>query len=153
MLVAPAPPLVDESADNHVVLEFVTLAKTAEGKQVDRPWGQKLELHLTAEKLASLKKTGLLYNGALDLAPGEYSVHFVVRDDLSGRVGSVAAPLKVEWKCGVKDLNAQFCSRDSGYDSGAADRQPRLGAAGLSAHSCQHHTSTDGESHRDECDG
>jgi hypothetical protein len=39
MLVAPAPPLVDESADNHVVLEFVTLAKTAEGKQVDRPWG------------------------------------------------------------------------------------------------------------------
>jgi fibronectin type 3 domain-containing protein len=43
-----------------------------------------------------LKKTGLLYNGALDLAPGEYSVRFVVRDDLSGRVGSVAAPLKVE---------------------------------------------------------
>jgi len=96
MLVAPSPPLVDESADNHVVLEFVTLTKTAEGKQVDRPWGQKLELHLTAEKLASLKKTGLLYNGALDLAPGEYSVRFVVRDDLSGRVGSVAAPLKVE---------------------------------------------------------
>jgi VWFA-related protein len=96
MLVAPSPPLVDESADNHVVLEFVTLTKTAEGKQVNPPWGQKLELHLTAEKLASLKKTGLLYNGALDLAPGEYSVRFVVRDDLSGRVGSVAAPLKVE---------------------------------------------------------
>ena len=29
------------------------------------------------------------------LPPGEYQVRFVVRDNLSGRIGSVTAPLKV----------------------------------------------------------
>jgi fibronectin type 3 domain-containing protein len=38
----------------------------------------------------------VVYRDGLDLAPGEYTIRFVVRDDLSGRTGSVAAPLKVE---------------------------------------------------------
>ncbi|HYU46524.1 MAG TPA: hypothetical protein VEK84_10150, partial [Terriglobales bacterium] len=75
---------------------FVTLAKTAEGKQVDHPVGQKVDLHPAGERLATIREKGIAYRGALDLAPGEYTVRFVVRDDLSGRVGSVAAPLKVE---------------------------------------------------------
>jgi hypothetical protein len=78
------------------VFDFVALAKTPEGKTVDRPVGQKVEAHLTAEKLSAVRQNGIAYSGALDLAPGEYTVRFVVRDDLSGRIGSVAAPLKVE---------------------------------------------------------
>jgi hypothetical protein len=38
----------------------------------------------------------MVLTGALDLAPGEYTVRFVVCDDLTGRIGSVAAPLTVE---------------------------------------------------------
>jgi hypothetical protein len=41
-------------------------------------------------------RPGVGYRGALDLSAGEYTVRFVVRDDQSGRIGSVAAPLKVE---------------------------------------------------------
>jgi hypothetical protein len=96
MHLAPDASLVDAADDNHAVLEFLTLAKTDEGKAVDHPMGQKIDVHLTAEKLAAIRQKGLVYDGALDLASGDYTVRFVVRDDLSGRMGSVAAPLKVE---------------------------------------------------------
>ncbi len=93
---APDAALIDSADNNHVVMEFVALAKTPEGKPVDHPTGQKLDVHLTPERLSAIHEQGVAYSGALDLAPGEYTVRFVVRDDLSGRVGSVAAPLKVE---------------------------------------------------------
>jgi VWFA-related protein len=96
MHLAPDAALINESDNNHFVLEFVAVAKTPEGKTVDRPMGQSVDAHLTAEKLAAIRQKGVAYNGALDLAPGEYTVRFVVRDNLSGRTGSVAAPLKVE---------------------------------------------------------
>jgi VWFA-related protein len=93
---APDAAVIDEADSNHVVLDFVALAKTPEGKLVDHPVGQKVDIHLTPEKLSAIRRQGIVYNDALDLPPGEYSIRFVVRDDLSGRVGSVAAPLKVE---------------------------------------------------------
>jgi hypothetical protein len=61
-----------------------------------QPTGQKVDVHMTAEKLSLIHQQGIIYNGALDLAPGEYLVRFVVRDDLRGRTGSVSGPLKVE---------------------------------------------------------
>ncbi|MFZ1132602.1 MAG: VWA domain-containing protein [Terriglobales bacterium] len=96
MHLAPDASLINDSDNNHVALEFVALAKTADGKMVDHPVGRNVEAHLTAEKLAAIRQQGVGYRGALDLAPGEYTVRFVVRDNLSGRIGSVAAPLKVE---------------------------------------------------------
>jgi len=96
MHLAPDAALINDAENNHVVLDFVVLAKTPEGKTVDRPVGQQVEAHLTAEKVSAIRQKGVAYNGALDLAPGEYTVRFVVRDDLSGRIGSVGAPLTVE---------------------------------------------------------
>ena len=93
---APDAALINDADNNHVALEFVALAKTPAGKQVDQPVGHNVDAHLTAEKLSSIRQNGVGYRGALDLAPGEYTVRFVVRDNLSGRIGSVAAPLKVE---------------------------------------------------------
>jgi len=93
----PADPAMIDDADNsHLVMDFLVLAKTAEGKAADPPVDQKIDAHLTPEKVAAVRKIGLAYGGALELAPGEYTIRFVVRDGLSGRIGSVAAPLKVE---------------------------------------------------------
>jgi hypothetical protein len=50
---------------------------------------------LTAEALAKIKSDGIFYGNSLDLPPGDYQVKFVVRDNLSGRIGSVTAPLTV----------------------------------------------------------
>ena len=93
---APDPSLIDAGDSNHMELEFVAEAQTPDGRQVGQPVGQKVDLHPTAEHLAVFREKGVGYRGSLDLAPGEYTVRIVVRDDLSGRVGSVAAPLKVE---------------------------------------------------------
>jgi VWFA-related protein len=49
----------------------------------------------TAEALTKVKSDGIFYNNAFHLPPGDYQVKFVVRDNLSGRVGSVSAPLTV----------------------------------------------------------
>jgi VWFA-related protein len=96
MHLAADPAMINDADNNHIVVEFMAMAKTPEGKAIDHPVGQKIDAHLTSEKLLAVRQIGLAYSGALDLAPGEYTVRFVVRDDLSGRVGSVAAPLKVE---------------------------------------------------------
>ena len=96
MSLAADASLIDTADNNHLTLEFVTLAKTPEGKTVDSPVGRNVDVHPTAENLLAIRQNGITYKGALDLAPGEYTVRFVVRDNLSGRVGSVAAPLKVE---------------------------------------------------------
>jgi hypothetical protein len=93
---AADPTLIDVADNNHVKLDFVAQAKTPEGKQVGHPAGKTVDLHPTPEHVAEVREKGLSYIGALDVAPGEYNVRFVVRDDLSGRVGSVAAPLKVQ---------------------------------------------------------
>ena len=56
---------------------------------------QTLHGNPTTETLAKLKSDGLAYKNAIELAPGDYTVRFVVRDNLNGRVGSVSAPLTV----------------------------------------------------------
>jgi VWFA-related protein len=96
MHLVPDAAQIDSADNNHMELDFVALVKTPDGKQVDQPRDQKIDTHLTAEKLSSIRQNGVGYRGFLDLAPGEYTVRFVVRDDLRGRIGSVAAPLKVE---------------------------------------------------------
>jgi VWFA-related protein len=96
MHLAPDAAFIDSADNNHVVLDFMVMVKTPEGKVADPPSGKKIDAHLSAEKLAAIRQKGLAYGGAVDLAPGEYTVRFVVRDDLSGRIGSVAGPLKVE---------------------------------------------------------
>src|ERR1039458_1528068 len=94
MHLVPDAAQIDSADNNHMELDFVALVKTPDGKQVDQPRDQKIDTHLTAEKLSSIRQNGVGYRGFLDLAPGEYTVRFVVRDDLRGRIGSVAAPLK-----------------------------------------------------------
>jgi VWFA-related protein len=96
MRLAADSALINDADNNHIALDIVVLAKTPEGKAVDPLVAKKVDAHPTAESLSAIRQTGIGYKGAMDLAPGEYTVRFVVRDDLSGRMGSVAAPLKVE---------------------------------------------------------
>jgi len=50
---------------------------------------------LDAEALAKVRKEGVFYTDSLQLPPGQYTVHFVVRNNLNGRIGSVTTPLTV----------------------------------------------------------
>jgi VWFA-related protein len=50
---------------------------------------------LSPENLAKVKASGVLYSNSLLLPPGSYQIKVLVRDNLSGRIGSVSAPLTV----------------------------------------------------------
>jgi hypothetical protein len=54
-----------------------------------------MEGHFKPETYERFRSKSTEYQGALTVAPGEYTVRFVVHDRLSGRIGTVSAPLKV----------------------------------------------------------
>ena len=86
--------VVDESDQNYMSMDFEAAAREPTGKIV-ASHGRTLEAHLKPESLSQVRSKGITYTGDLDLPPGEYTVRFVVRDNLSGRMGSVGAPLTI----------------------------------------------------------
>ena len=88
--------LVDDSNKNRMIVQFLALARNAEGKEVDHPESRKLDMYLSPASLSQIRDSGITYRNAIELPPGDYSVRFVVRDGLSGRMGSVSAALTVE---------------------------------------------------------
>ena len=85
---------VDESDRNHFALDFWASARMPNGK----PGGdieQTMEGHFKPETYDRFRSQGTEYRGELTVLPGKYTVRFVVRDRLSGRIGTVTAPLTV----------------------------------------------------------
>lgn len=85
---------VDESDQNHMVVDIAAVAKNLNGDVVAE-LAQRIETHLKSDGLEQIRHNGMTYRNGLQLPPGEYTVHFVVRDSLGNRTGSVAAPIKV----------------------------------------------------------
>ncbi len=44
-------------------------------------------------QMASLRASGIDMKNALNLGPGEYVVRVVIRDNVTGKIGDVTAPL------------------------------------------------------------
>ncbi len=85
---------VDESDQNHMVVDIAAVARNVNGDVVAE-LAQRIETHLKSDGLEQIQHSGMTYRNGLQLPPGEYTVRFVVRDSLGNRVGSVAAPIKV----------------------------------------------------------
>jgi hypothetical protein len=86
--------LIDETAGNHLDLEFFVRAQAPDGTTVAHA-AQEMEGRLTNAVAEKAKQEGIRYENTFELLPGEYTVRFVVRDKLSGRIGSVIGTLKV----------------------------------------------------------
>ena len=54
-----------------------------------------MDLDLTAEKLDSMRKTGLTAVGTLIAAPGKYRLRTVVREGMKGRIAAASGPVEV----------------------------------------------------------
>jgi VWFA-related protein len=89
----PSSNVVDTSNNNLLSLEFVAIARTATGTSADQV-SQHLEANLKPNDMQLFQKEGLTYSNDILVPPGEYTVRFVVRSALDGRMGSVTAPLK-----------------------------------------------------------
>ena len=58
---------------------------------------QKVETAVSPQQLAMVRAKGVSVSKDLALAPGEYAVRLVVRDSATGKIGSVTAPLTVNY--------------------------------------------------------
>lgn len=90
---------IDESAGNHLHVEFLAEARAqGDDRSKDAPVrvSQTLDVRLDAKGIEQIRSSGMTYRNALKLPPGEYNVHFVVLDALSGRMGSVSTSLKID---------------------------------------------------------
>jgi VWFA-related protein len=85
--------LIEEAHSNHFDLEFDAVA--FQKGEAAGSFGKVMAGTINANALASVKETGVGFHDAIDLSPGNYTVRFVVRDNLTGKVGSVSAPLTV----------------------------------------------------------
>lgn len=94
-LVMPANVIsVDESDQNHIVVDIVAVARNLNGEVVGE-LHQRIENHLKADALEQIRNNGITYRSGFQLPPGEYHVRFVVRDSLVNHIGSVTAPIRV----------------------------------------------------------
>jgi hypothetical protein len=87
--------LIDEAHSNRFDLEFDAVAfKSADGNPAGT-FGKVMQGSILAASLDSVIATGVGFHNSIDLSPGQYTVRFVVRDNLTGKLGSVTAPLTV----------------------------------------------------------
>jgi VWFA-related protein len=90
----PGASTVDDSDRNRIDIDFAASAQLANGEQKDQLL-ETLNMQLKPEQLQQVTSTGITYQNTLELPPGNYMVRFVVRDNFTGRMGSVLAPLNL----------------------------------------------------------
>jgi VWFA-related protein len=88
-------PEVIRIQDSRINLDFLGVAKNDKGEPVAQ-FSQNLASNLSADGVRQIQTGGITYSNSLQLPPGNYSVRVVVRDNLTGLMGSVMAPLAVQ---------------------------------------------------------
>jgi VWFA-related protein len=91
--IPPAAGLVGEDL-NTLDLDFIAVATGGNGKTAGNS-SRSVHTTLKPDALQKIQTYGVTYVSDLDLKPGQYSVRIVVRDNLTGRLGSITAPLNV----------------------------------------------------------
>ena len=92
----PHAATLDETAGKHKVsLNFIALARTPQGDEA-ADFVKKIDGDLKPDVARRLDLGGVKFDSTVVLAPGYYNVRFIVRDNLSGSIGSVTAPLVVK---------------------------------------------------------
>lgn len=95
LLIPPGAASIDSEHENHMSLDFRIKAMGADGKPA-ADVAQRLDRKLSAEDAKEVQEQGVGYQNALTLPPGDYKVHFAVRDNLRGVLGNVVTSLKVD---------------------------------------------------------
>jgi len=86
---------IDSDENNRISLAFAAFAKTSRGG-IAGHFSKDLEGNLPEPVAQQVAIQGVSYDGQFAVAPGDYIVRFVVRDNLTGRLGTVSVPLHVK---------------------------------------------------------
>jgi VWFA-related protein len=88
-------PEVIRIQENKVNLDFLGVARSAKGEEAGK-FSQNLSKDLNPDGVRQIQTGGITYTNTFQLPPGDYHVRVVVRDNATGLMGSVLAPLKVQ---------------------------------------------------------
>jgi VWFA-related protein len=91
--IPPSAGLVSED-HNALDLDFIAAASGGNG-EVAGSSSRAFRTELKPDGLEQVQMHGITYVSDLELKPGQYAVRLVVRDNLTGRMGSLTAPLTV----------------------------------------------------------
>jgi len=80
--------------DNRLAFDVVAVARTTAGKEAGK-LASRIDRKLLPDQVQQVRADGIHYTNKFVLAPGSYGVWFVVRDNVSGRTGSVLTTLAV----------------------------------------------------------
>jgi hypothetical protein len=80
---------------NKLNLEFAAIARAKDGS-VAGSFSQKIQRDLPPEAVAMIRRDGLSYKNSLELAPGQYLVRIVVRDNNTGKTGAANSLITVQ---------------------------------------------------------
>ncbi len=92
---SPGAATFDTAHKNHLSLDVLAVAHKPTGEDAARV-GYKVEANVADANVPQVAQQGVNYKGALELPPGSYMLRFVVRDNVSGKLGSVTAPVTVQ---------------------------------------------------------
>ena len=95
LFIPPGATAIDAEHDNHIKVDFLGIARDFKGKDV-AAFSQQLDKKLPPAGVSQIQASGLTYVNTLTIPPGQYNVSIVVRDNLTGKIGSVVAPLRVD---------------------------------------------------------
>lgn len=93
-ILPPGAVTIDLADKNHINVDFLAFARTTAGATAGQ-FSQNLEAMLNPQDADELKTKGAVYSGTIDIAPGTYALRFLVRDNLSGEMGTLSVPLSV----------------------------------------------------------
>jgi VWFA-related protein len=85
------------NGQNHLNFDFAAAAYINNGKTFKAAitTDKTVTTSVPDAQMASLRANGIDMRNALELGPGQYTVRVVIRDNVTGKIGSVTAPLTV----------------------------------------------------------
>lgn len=93
----PPNALTISEVDSRLAFDVVAVARNIDGKEAAQV-AQQVSRMLSPEDAATVRLRGTRYTNKLELPAGDYGIWFVVRDNISGRTGSVTAVVKIPSK-------------------------------------------------------
>lgn len=85
---------IDADQNNHLQIDVAALALTEQRKEAGE-FTKIIEVHLKPGSLDTVRRGGIRFSDHISLPKGRFTVRFVVRDDLGGRIGTVTAPVEI----------------------------------------------------------
>jgi hypothetical protein len=95
LVLPPGAFQLDEQDGNRMDLELVATLRKSDGEAVVLR-DQALSAHLSSDSALKMKREGFAHRETIDLPLGENNIRFLIRDNLTGKIGSVSAPVTVQ---------------------------------------------------------